>query len=213
VLVVVQGRPYDHTVQRYLHLSTTWSGRKIATRVHTLEDALDVEKNCSWTIVDGSDWMPINNFTVGAASPSTPWKGFLKASCLKLCMPLWPLNQLQDCLRLTSSDITDDKLETLNENYELIGGIARWAFGTRTSVVEQVTSAVLGIDFERLQTVMTTRLATLNDAKEVAHRLVEWSTPIDTDGKQTYIVTDETPFTTRCLPGMSRKNLPKMRPI
>jgi hypothetical protein len=127
-VLVVQGQSHNHNQIRYLHLSTTWWGQKIATKIKTYEDACEVEKNCSWTVVDGCDWTPANNFTIGAASPSTPWKGFLKANCLELCMPLWPLDQLQDCPRQKSSDITDDKLETLNENYELIGGIARWAF-------------------------------------------------------------------------------------
>jgi hypothetical protein len=104
-------------------------------------------------MVDGCDWGPINNFTIGAASPSTPWKGFLKAESLQLYMPLWPLDQFQDCLRQKSSDITDDKLATLRENYELIGGIVRWAF--RTNVVEQVSSAILEINFETLQSALT----------------------------------------------------------
>jgi hypothetical protein len=122
-VLVVRSASFDHTVRQYTHLSTTWWGRKIATDLSTDAEVSQVEKNCSWTVVDGCDWKPINNFTVGAASPSTHWKGFLEANCLKLCMPLWPLDQLQDCLRQKSSDITNDKLVTLNETMNSSEGL------------------------------------------------------------------------------------------
>jgi hypothetical protein len=204
-VLVVQGQSHNHNQIRYLHLSTTWWGQKIATKIKTYEDACEVEKNCSWTVVDGCDWTPANNFTIGAASPSTPWKGFLKANCLELCMPLWPLDQLQDCLRQKSSENTVIKLKTLDENFELIGGIARWAFSETSSVVQQVSSAVLRINFETLQAMMTTK--NNFDAKELVHRLVEWGTPIDEDGKQTYIVTAGNPIHFRLLSRYASKKL------
>jgi hypothetical protein len=71
----------------YSHLSTSWFGWKTATRLPTFEEALLVEKKFSLTIVDGCDWEPTGNFTVGAASPSTPWKGFRMARKLvQICM-------------------------------------------------------------------------------------------------------------------------------
>lgn len=80
-VLVVRGSSYDAKKKNFLHLSTGWFGRKTATRI-TEHEAVGVEEKCTWTIVDGCDWEPIANFTVGAASPSTPWKGFRKVSNL-----------------------------------------------------------------------------------------------------------------------------------
>jgi hypothetical protein len=53
-VLVVQGASFDHTVKRYLHLSTGWRGRKIATVISNFE-AMRVEAKCTWTIVDDCD--------------------------------------------------------------------------------------------------------------------------------------------------------------
>lgn len=204
-VLVVQGETSDHTKRRYLHLSTTWWGRKFATHIETLMDACQVQQKCSWTIVHGCDWDPIENFTVGAPSPSTPWKGFRQTRRLvELCMPLWPLDQLQDCRRLTSSDITD---KTLDENYQLIGGIARWALGEKDNVEEQISSVVKDIDFETVQQSAMVRHATKSDAKELVHRLVSWSTPLDEHGNRMYRVTPENPIHYRLISRYVSKKL------
>jgi hypothetical protein len=99
-------------------------------------------------------------------------------------MPLWPLDQLEDCLRQKSSGNTDDKLLTLRGNYELIGGIVQWALGEKENVEDQVSSAVGGVNFEALQFVMATQHTSKSDNKELVHRKVSWSTPLDEDGKR-----------------------------
>lgn len=191
-VLVVRGQSFDSKRLTYLHLSTNWFGWKTATRVPTFEEALVLEKKCSWTIVDGCDWEPTGNFTVGAASPSTPWKGFRKVRTLvQLCMPAWPLSQLEKCAESSGRLI---ELPAIRENYELIGGIARWALGGTTNVLEQVDSAVREINFDTIQQVMATQHATKTDEKELVHRLVLWRTPVDEDGHWMYQVTAQNPI-------------------
>jgi len=168
-VLVVHSSSYDANKKEILHLSTGWFGRKTATRITEFE-AGGVEEKCTWTIVDGCDWEPIANFTVSAASPSTPWKGFRKASNLiELCMPQWSLSQLEKCTALThiAPDGDDSNLLVFRINYELIGGIARWALRTTKNVNDQVHSAVRDINFECIQQAMATRHLSKQDEREL----------------------------------------------
>jgi hypothetical protein len=64
--------------------------------------------------------------------------------------------------------------------------------------VKHVSSAVLEINFKRIQA-----------DKELVQILLEWSTPIDDDGKQTYIVTGTNPIHHRLLSQYVSKELVK----
>jgi hypothetical protein len=107
-----------------------------------VEEAEQVEHNYSWTIIDGGcDRDPINNFTLGAVSPSTPWKGFYSVDLLHLvCMPVQSL---------TSGKA--DKIEMIKEDYRHVGGIACWA---------------LGVNFKTLQCIMVTQHVTKSGMKK-----------------------------------------------
>jgi len=186
-VLIVRGSSFNSNPIQFLHLSTGWFGRKTATKLATYDEARSVEKKCTWTIVDGCDWEPIANCTVGAASPSTPWKGFRKVDQLvHICMPPWSLSQLEQC-----ATSTDNNLSAVRENYKLIGGIARWALGSTSNSLDQVDSAVNGINFETLQQVMATQHSSKTDEKELVHRLVLWKTPLDQNGNWIYEVNAE----------------------
>lgn len=184
-VLVVRGSSYDSNSIEYLHLSTGWFGQKTSSII-TKKDAKIVQAKCSWTIVDGCDWEPIANCTVGAASPSTPWKGFRKVRGLvQICMPSWPISQLENCAVLTDGNCDPSEIR---ENYQLIGGIARWALGPTSDVLDQVDSAVKGVDFAAIKQVMAMQHASKSDEKEVVHRLVLWKTPMDQNGNWIYEV-------------------------
>jgi len=80
---------------RFGHLSS--SIKKLHSL--TIERKPLKSKYCEWTLVDGCDWYSdARNCTVGAASPSTPWKGFrLQCNLLQICMPPWSFDQLESC--------------------------------------------------------------------------------------------------------------------
>lgn len=190
-VLVVRGSSFDSREKVFLHLSTSWFGWKTTTTLSTFNEAIEVEKKCAWTLVDGCDWEPIaNNCTVGAASPSTPWKGFrLVEHLVQICMPPWSLSQLEDCAASTTGV---SNLPTVRENYKLVGGIARWAlFKTSPDVLDHVSSAVRGVNFDILQQVMATQHATKNDEKELVHRLVLWKTSLDQFENWMYRITAE----------------------
>jgi hypothetical protein len=185
-VLVVRGQSFTHLDTRFLHLSTNWWGGKCFTSIPSFEEALEVEMRCCYTLVDGCDWEPKGrSFTVGAAAPITPWKGFRRTrDLLNLCMPAWSLRQLEACSE-KSGKSDDDAIRAIGENYSLVWGIARWALDSKTqNSIEQIGSAALHINFETLQHVMATQHVTKNDEKELVHRLVEWVTPMDTDGSQ-----------------------------
>jgi len=119
-VLVVGGTPENSSVRRFLQLSTNFLGLRTAT-ITSFEEAINVEKHCERTLVDGCDWLPHSrNCTVGAASPSAPWKGFRRQNdLLQICMPPWPLDQLEQCLLLTQCTRQIDEI-----SYQLVGGIA-----------------------------------------------------------------------------------------
>jgi len=208
-VLVVRGQSFNHLAIRFLHLSTNWWGRKVVKSIPSFEEAFEVEMRCCYTLVDGCDWEPKGgSFTVGAASPSTPWKGFRKTrGLLELCMPAWSLSQLEACAE-KSGKSDDDAIRAIGENYSLVGGIARWALDTTTqNSIEQIDSATRRIDFETLQRVMATQHVTKNDDKELVHRLVEWVTPMDADGMQVYRVDQDHPIHFRLISDYAMKRL------
>jgi hypothetical protein len=185
-VLIVRGDADDSRNRLFLYLSTNWFGWKTATAIPTREKAKMIEKYCDWTIVDGCDWEPVSNFTVGAASPSTAWKGFrLRNDLIQICMPPWSFQQLERCRSLTTSMNEIDQC-TLQENYSLVGGIARWALAKTDSVLSNVNSAVTGINFSIVQQVMATQHATKNDEKELVHRLILWTIAKDDNGGWVY---------------------------
>ena len=183
-ILIVRGDADDSRNRLFLHLSTSWFGWKTAAMIPSREKAKMIEKYCDWTIVDGCDWEPVSNLTVGAASPSTPWKGFrLDNDLVQICMPPWSLQQLEHCRDFIGNEI--DK-STLLENYKLVGGIARWVFARSESVLNNVDSAIQGINFSVVQQVMATHHATKNDEKELVHRLILWTIGKDEKGRWMY---------------------------
>jgi hypothetical protein len=76
----------------------------------------------------------------------------------------WSLSQLEQCAVLTGSD---SKLPDVRENYELVGGFARWALGPTSDVLDQVHSAINDINFDTIQHVMATLHLTTTDEKEL----------------------------------------------
>lgn len=72
-------------------------------------------------------------------------------------MPPWSLDQLKLCRQLIPRSQIDEA--TLQENYKLVGGIARWALGTTAEALEQIESAVKGVNFSVVQSVMATQHA------------------------------------------------------
>ena len=207
-ILVVRADADNSQNRSYLHLSTNLFGWKIATKITSREQAKDIEKYCEWTLVDGSDWEPYSrNCTVGAASPSTPWKGFrLQSGLLQICMPPWSLDQLESCRLLTRRPRQIDKI-TLQTNYQLVGGIARWALDTTTNALNQVASAVNGVNFAVVQAVMATQHATKNDEKELVHRLVLWTVGKDENGRWLFEITAENQIHYSILTDFVRKKL------
>eukprot|EP00978_Attheya_sp_CCMP212_P015240 scaffold39247_cov59-Attheya_sp.AAC.2 len=115
---------------------------------------------------------------------------------LKAVASQWELRRQALPGRVKSGKSDDDAIRAIGENYSLVGGIARWALDTTTqNSIEQIDSAARWIDFETLQHVMATQHVTKNDDKELAHRLVEWVTPMDADDKPVYRV-DQDPLST-----------------
>ena len=194
-VLVVRGSSTNSSVRRFLHLSTNFLGLKTATII-SYEEAINVEKYCEWTLVDGCDWEVYSrNCTVGAASPSTPWKGFrLQDNLIQICMPPWSLDQLELCRQLTPRRQRQIDEATLQENYKLVGGIARWALGTTANVLDQIDSAVKGVSFSVVQSVMATQHATKNDEKELVHRLVLWTVGKDGNGRWLLEISSENPI-------------------
>ena len=194
-VLVVRGSSANSSDRRYLHLSTNLFGLKTAT-ILSYEEAIHVEQYCEWTLVDGCDWEPYSrNCTVGAASPSTPWKGFrLQNDLLQICMPPWSLDQLELCRQLTSRRHRQIDEATLRKNYKLVGGIARWALGTTANALDQIYSAVNGVSFSVVQSVMATQHATKNDEKELVHRLVLWTVGKDENGRWLFEISPENPI-------------------
>jgi len=195
-VLVVRGSSENSSVRRFLHLSTNFWGLKTATTIISYEEAKNVEKYCEWTLVDGADWEPYSrNCTVGAASPSTPWKGFrLQYNLIQICMPPWSLDQLERCRQLAPQRQSLIDTATLQENYKLVGGIARWALGTTADALDQIDSAVKGVNFSVVQSVMATQHATKNDEKELVHRLVLWTVGKDGNGRWLFQISSENPI-------------------
>ena len=207
-VLVVQGSPENSSDRRFLHLSANFLGLKTAT-ILSYDEAKNVEKGCEWTLVDGCDWAPYSrNCTVGAASPSTPWKGFrLQYNLIQVCMPPWSLDQLERCRQLTPQRQRQIDEATLQENYKLVGGIARWALGTTADALDQIDSAVKGVSFAVVQSVMATQHATKNDEKELVHRLVLWTVGKDGNGRWLYEISSENPIHYSILTDFVRKKL------
>ena len=195
-VLVIRGNAADSRVKSYLHLSTNIFGWKTATEIDSQGAAMRIEKSCEWTLVDGCDWEPNpDNCTVGAASPSTPWKGFrLQYDLIQICMPPWSFDQLERCRQLTPQRKRQIDETTLQENYKLVGGIARWALGTTADALDQIDSAVKGVNFSVVQSVMATQHATKNDEKELVHRLVLWTVGKDGNGRWLFEVSSENPI-------------------
>ena len=195
-VLVVRGSAENSAERTFLHLSTNWLGWKTAVYLASKLEARMVEKYCEWTLVDGCDWEPYSrNCTVGAASPSTPWKGFrLQFNLLQICMPPWSLDQLELCRQLSPQRRRKIDEDTLQENYRLVGGIARWALGTTADALDQVDSAVKGVNFSLVQSVMATQHATKNDEKELVHRLVLWTVGRDGNGRWLFEISSQNPI-------------------
>ena len=195
-VLVVRGSAENSAERTFLHLSTNWLGLKTAHKLCSHSEAKDVEKYCEWTLIDGCDWEPYSrNCTVGAASPSTPWKGFrLQYNLNQICMPPWSLEELERCRQLTPQRQRQIDEATLQENYKLVGGIARWALGTTEDALDQIDSAVKGVNFSVVQSVMATQHATKNDEKELVHRLVLWTVGKDGNGRWLFEISSENPI-------------------
>jgi hypothetical protein len=175
VLVVQEG---FQGAQFFLHLTTDSTGKRIVRGLTTIQEAIKVGRTCDWTIVDGCDWRPPANNFVCAASPGTRIKYIQKShKVMYLCMPPWSLEQLKDCARLTGAE--DARINLINENYQIVGGIARHVFAKKKKqVIGVVTRAIDEVKYNTLSYLLT----------DGAYVVVLWNVPKDEHDNWKYIV-------------------------
>ena len=70
----------------------------------------------------------------------------------------------------------------------------RWALGTTKDALDQIDSAVKGVNFSVVQSVMATQHATKMEEHELIHHLVLWTVGKDGNGEWLFQVSSENPI-------------------